>query len=51
LGEEDLSTTNMLKRLVKPESKISGDMDLVISTCLERNGDLRLVSGWKVITQ
>lgn len=25
--------------------------DLIISTCLEQNGDRRLISGWKVVTE
>jgi hypothetical protein len=24
--------------------------DLVISTCLERNGDRRLISGWNIVS-
>ena len=28
-----------------------GGADLIISTCLERNGDRRLISGWVVINQ
>jgi len=50
-GDVRLECTTVQTMEIEKGSKISGDMDLVISTCLERNGDLRLVSGWKVITQ
>ena len=50
-GDVRLECTTVQRMEIEKESKISGEMDLVISTCLERNGDLRLVSGWKVITQ
>lgn len=50
-GDVRLECTTVQTMEIEKQSKISGEMDLVISTCLERNGDLRLVSGWKVITQ
>lgn len=50
-GDVRLECTTVQKMEIEKGSNISGQMDLVISTCLERNGDLRLVSGWKVITQ
>lgn len=36
---------------VTKENTIPGGIDLIISTCLERNGDLRLVTGWKVVKE
>lgn len=50
-GNVRLECTIVQTMEIEKGSKISGEMDLVISTCLERNGDRRLVSGWKVITQ
>ncbi len=50
-GDVRLECTTVQEMEIEKGSNISGQMDLVISTCLERNGDLRLVSGWKVITQ
>ncbi len=48
-GDVRLECTKVQPMRIENGNKISGDMDLVISTCLVRNGDLRLVSGWKVI--
>lgn len=48
-GDVRLECTTVQEMEIEKGSNISGEMDLVISTCLERNGDLRLVSGWKVI--
>lgn len=51
IGDVRLECTKTWVMEVEKENNISGVMDLIISTCLERGGDLRLVSGWKIITE
>ncbi|MDD4382289.1 MAG: hypothetical protein PHE21_03020 [Candidatus Dojkabacteria bacterium] len=51
VGDVRLECTVVQEMEVEKANNISGAMNLLISTCLERNGDLRLVSGWKIITE
>lgn len=49
LGDVKLECMWSEKIHVEEENEVPGGVELVISTCLERNGDYRLISGWEVI--
>lgn len=51
LGGVKLECIWVKKIHVKEINTVPGGVEMVISTCLERNGDYRLVSGWKSIEE
>lgn len=51
LGDVKLECIWVKKIHVEEENTVPGGVELVISTCLERNGDYRLISGWKVLSE
>lgn len=51
LGNVKLECEWVEKIHVEEENTVLGGVNLVISTCLERNGDYRLISGWKVVSE
>jgi hypothetical protein len=49
LGNVKLECNWVEEIYVEEDNVVEGGVELIISTCLERNGDWRLVSGWEVM--